>query len=141
MWQMEMTRGRERQQVSSVAPIYVVFAYVSFELTRSLKDVFKAVFCLNYMVVVFCVVCSTADRPCDCFSNMERLFKILIIGDPTVGKTSFVQRYVNDTFRRDYKGTIGVDFALKVVTWSDTETIKLQLWDIAGKVNNTATLL
>ena len=64
---------------------------------------------------------------------MERLFKILIIGDPTVGKTSFVQRYVNDTFRRDYKGTIGVNFALKVVTWSDMETIKLQLWDIAGK--------
>jgi hypothetical protein len=39
--------------------------------------------------------------------SVERLFKIIIIGDPTVGKTSFVQRYVNDMFRRDYKGTIG----------------------------------
>ena len=64
---------------------------------------------------------------------MERLFKVLIIGDPTVGKTSFVHRYVNDIFRPDYKGTIGVDFALKVVRWSDEEILKLQIWDIAGE--------
>lgn len=37
----------------------------------------------------------------------EILFKVIIIGDPTVGKTSFVQRYVNDSYRRDYKMTIG----------------------------------
>ncbi|XP_069192606.1 ras-related protein Rab-7L1 isoform X1 [Procambarus clarkii] len=63
----------------------------------------------------------------------ERLFKVIIIGDPTVGKTSFVQRYVQDSFRRDYKGTVGVDFALKILKWSDSETVKLQLWDIAGQ--------
>lgn len=63
----------------------------------------------------------------------ERLFKVIIIGDPTVGKTSFVQRYVQDSFRRDYKGTVGVDFALKILKWSESETIKLQLWDIAGQ--------
>ena len=38
---------------------------------------------------------------------MEKLFKIIIIGDPTVGKTSFVNRYVHNSYRRDYKGTIG----------------------------------
>lgn len=37
----------------------------------------------------------------------EILFKVIIIGDPTVGKTSLVQRYVNDAYRRDYKMTIG----------------------------------
>jgi Ras-related protein Rab-7L1 len=63
----------------------------------------------------------------------EKLFKVIIIGDPTVGKTSFVQRYVQNSYKRDYKGTVGVDFALKVVKWSDTRTVKLQLWDIAGK--------
>ena len=63
----------------------------------------------------------------------EKLFKVIIIGDPTVGKTSFVQRYVQDTFKRDYKGTVGVDFALKILRWSDTQTVKLQLWDIAGR--------
>ncbi|XP_069696085.1 ras-related protein Rab-7L1-like [Periplaneta americana] len=63
----------------------------------------------------------------------ERLFKVIIIGDPTVGKTSFVQKYTQNAFRKDYKGTVGVDFALKVVKWSDTEVIKVQLWDIAGQ--------
>ncbi|XP_069684392.1 ras-related protein Rab-7L1-like [Periplaneta americana] len=63
----------------------------------------------------------------------EKLFKVLIVGDTTVGKTSFVQRYVQNTFRKDYKGTVGVDFALKVVKWSDSTTVKLQMWDIAGQ--------
>ncbi|CAL8084181.1 unnamed protein product [Orchesella dallaii] len=63
----------------------------------------------------------------------EKLFKVIIIGDPTVGKTSFVQRYVQGSFKRDYKGTVGVDFALKVFKWSESQTIRLQLWDIAGQ--------
>lgn len=50
-----------------------------------------------------------------------------------MGKTSFVQRYVENTYKRDYKGTVGVDFALKILKWSETQTIKLQLWDIAGE--------
>jgi len=63
----------------------------------------------------------------------EVLFKVIIIGDPTVGKTSFVRRYVQDKFTRDYKGTVGVDFALKIIKWSDKQVVKLQLWDIAGQ--------
>jgi len=62
----------------------------------------------------------------------EKLFKVIIIGDPGVGKTSFIRRYVQNAFRGDYKATIGVDFALKIVRWSENQTIKLQLWDIAG---------
>ncbi|KAK6177566.1 hypothetical protein SNE40_015642 [Patella caerulea] len=68
----------------------------------------------------------------------ELLFKVIIIGDPTVGKTSFVQRYVNNSYRKDYKMTIGVDFALKVIKWSDNRNIKLQLWDIAGQERFTS---
>lgn len=49
----------------------------------------------------------------------EILFKVIIIGDPTVGKTSFVQRYVNDAYRRDYKMTIGgKDLWIKGAGWS-----------------------
>lgn len=62
----------------------------------------------------------------------EKLFKVIIIGDPTVGKTAFVKRYVQKSYSREYKGTVGVDFALKIIKVSETETIKLQLWDIAG---------
>ena len=50
-----------------------------------------------------------------------------------MGKTSFAQRYANDTFRGDYKGTVGVDFALKVLRVSGDTLVKLQLWDVAGE--------
>lgn len=63
----------------------------------------------------------------------EKLFKIIIVGDPTVGKTAFVQRYVSNIFKKEFKGTVGVDFSLKILNYSEFQTIKLQLWDIAGR--------
>ncbi|KFO78378.1 Ras-related protein Rab-7L1 [Cuculus canorus] len=68
----------------------------------------------------------------------DRMFKVLVVGDATVGKTSLVQRYANDSFNRHYKSTVGVDFALKVVQWSESETVRLQLWDIAGQERFTS---
>lgn len=61
----------------------------------------------------------------------EHLYKILVIGDLGVGKTSIIKRYVHHNFSPNYRATIGVDFALKVLSW-DQETVRLQLWDIAG---------
>lgn len=62
----------------------------------------------------------------------DLLFKILVIGDLGTGKTSIIKRYVHQFFSQHYRATIGVDFALKVLTWDDNTTIRLQLWDIAG---------
>lgn len=62
----------------------------------------------------------------------EHLYKVLVIGDLGVGKTSIIRRYVHQTFSSNYRATIGVDFALKVLNW-DSETVRLQLWDIAGE--------
>jgi len=70
--------------------------------------------------------------------NESVILKILIIGDPCVGKTSFVQRYVNGTFHKNYKGTIGVDFALKIIKSPTGGTVKLQLWDVAGQERYTS---
>lgn len=63
----------------------------------------------------------------------DQLLKVVVIGDVTVGKTSLIQRYVNNTYKEGYKATIGVDFSLKQIRWSNTCSIKLQLWDIAGQ--------
>lgn len=66
----------------------------------------------------------------------EHLYKILVIGDIGTGKTSIIQRYVHNTFSANYKSTIGVDFALKVLNIQDGDVnnkIRLQLWDIAGQ--------
>ncbi|XP_043560726.1 ras-related protein Rab-38-like [Chiloscyllium plagiosum] len=63
----------------------------------------------------------------------EYLFKVLVIGDLGVGKTSIIKRYVHQIFSQHYRATIGVDFALKVLHWEEDTIIRLQLWDIAGQ--------
>ncbi|XP_078727797.1 ras-related protein Rab-7L1 [Lampetra fluviatilis] len=70
--------------------------------------------------------------------HVDRLFKVLVVGDPVVGKTSFVQRFVHDVYTRHYRATVGVDFALKIIQWSETETVRLQLWDVAGQERFTS---
>ncbi|KAH7828348.1 Rab32A3 [Monocercomonoides exilis] len=63
----------------------------------------------------------------------EYLLKILVVGDLGVGKTSLIQRYVHNIFNREYKTTIGVDFAYKLIQLDQTRVVRLQLWDIAGQ--------
>lgn len=63
----------------------------------------------------------------------NHLYKILVIGDLGTGKTSIIKRYVHSFFSQNYRATIGVDFALKVLNWDENTVIRLQLWDIAGQ--------
>lgn len=65
--------------------------------------------------------------------QIELLYKVLVVGDVSTGKTSFIKRYVHNIFSASYKSTIGVDFALKAIMWNDHTNIRLQLWDIAGQ--------
>lgn len=66
-------------------------------------------------------------------SRKEHLFKILIIGDSSAGKTSFIRRYVHQLFSNHYKATIGIDFAIKTLEYDKNTIIRLHLWDIAGQ--------
>jgi Ras-related protein Rab-7A len=65
-------------------------------------------------------------------------FKIIIIGDSCVGKTSLARRYVNNTFYESYKSTIGVDFLSKTIKMNK-KILNLQLWDTAGSERFRAT--
>ncbi|CAD6187547.1 unnamed protein product [Caenorhabditis auriculariae] len=59
-------------------------------------------------------------------------YKILVIGDPGTGKTSIIRRFVHNVFTANYKATIGVDFALKVLALDENSVVHLQIWDISG---------
>ena len=48
-----------------------------------------------------------------------KVFKVLILGDSGTGKTALVRRSVHDFFTEGYRSTIGVDFSLKVLRWSE----------------------
>ena len=60
------------------------------------------------------------------------MFKVVIIGNTHVGKTSLMMRYADDTFRTKHISTIGVDFKIVNVKIGDT-CVKLQIWDTAGQ--------
>ena len=65
-------------------------------------------------------------------SSQIENYKIVIIGDHYVGKTSILSRYKNEVFEKEYDQTVGIDFLTKNVFLEDT-TIRLILWDIAGQ--------
>ncbi|MHA1626675.1 MAG: GTP-binding protein [Candidatus Asgardarchaeia archaeon] len=60
------------------------------------------------------------------------LFKVIVIGDGMVGKTSLTLRFSQGTFREQYLMTIGVEFAIKVIKVNDSY-LKLQIWDTGGQ--------
>jgi len=62
----------------------------------------------------------------------EQLYKVLVIGDYAVGKTSIIRRYCEGYFTPNYKLTVGVDFAVKDIMVDDQTKVTLQLWDVAG---------
>ncbi|KAM6287787.1 EF-hand calcium-binding domain-containing protein 4B isoform 2-T3 [Spheniscus humboldti] len=84
---------------------------------------------------------STREQPVgkETLSNEERinsvpdhLFKIIFVGNSSVGKTSFLRRFCEDRFFPGTAATIGVDYNVKTIT-VDNSQVALQLWDTAGQ--------
>ncbi len=60
------------------------------------------------------------------------IFKILVTGEGAAGKTSLLQRYVDDKFDESNVLTVGVDFFTKKVVF-DNAVCLFQLWDLGGQ--------
>jgi Ras-related protein Rab-6A len=59
-------------------------------------------------------------------------YKLVFLGDQSVGKTSIITRFMYDKFDNNYQATIGIDFLSKTMYLED-RTVRLQLWDTAGQ--------
>ncbi|KAF6334071.1 RAB6A, member RAS oncogene family [Rhinolophus ferrumequinum] len=66
------------------------------------------------------------------FGNPLRKFKLVFLGEQSVGKTSLITRFMYDSFDNTYQATIGIDFLSKTMYLED-RTMRLQLWDTAGQ--------
>ena len=60
------------------------------------------------------------------------LFRICLLGDAGVGKTSILTRFCDNTFKESYNNTIGVDFRLVTLKYKDIIS-KVHIWDTAGQ--------
>eukprot|EP00906_Rhabdomonas_costata_P006810 RCo009868 len=67
----------------------------------------------------------------DTFENLQ--FKLIVLGDGAVGKTSLIMRFCEDSFKQSYKQTIGLDFFIKQVVLPGNVHVTLQIWDIGGQ--------
>jgi len=66
------------------------------------------------------------------YANPMKKFKLVFLGEQSVGKTSLITRFMYDSFDNTYQATIGIDFLSKTMYLED-RTVRLQLWDTAGQ--------
>ena len=62
------------------------------------------------------------------------LFRLIVVGDSGVGKSCFVQQFLDGTVRETHDVTVGVEFGSKNIKVAGKE-IKMQVWDTAGQEN------
>ncbi len=58
--------------------------------------------------------------------------KIIIVGDPNVGKSNIINQFTDLIYNESYISTIGIDFKIREIEIDDI-VLKLQLWDTAGQ--------
>uniref|UniRef100_A0A673GJK4 EF-hand calcium-binding domain-containing protein 4B-like n=1 Tax=Sinocyclocheilus rhinocerous TaxID=307959 RepID=A0A673GJK4_9TELE len=65
-------------------------------------------------------------------SGPDRLFKIVLVGNSSVGKTSLLRRFCDNFFHSGTCATVGIDYSVKTLT-VDNSQVALQMWDTAGQ--------
>ena len=67
------------------------------------------------------------------YSSLHKyIFRICLLGDSGVGKTSLLTRYCDEVFKEKYSNTIGVDFRVVTLKFKDI-LAKVHIWDTAGQ--------
>ena len=61
------------------------------------------------------------------------LYKVLLLGDSSVGKSCLLLRFCDNVFQEAHLTTIGLDFRLKTINLDNNRKVKIQIWDTAGE--------
>lgn len=118
-----------RETLSFVLTPLIKFSWPPYQFTRSALITFTVFSCLQLTFLPFQMAGGgdpkwqkdAADQ------NFDYMFKLLIIGNSSVGKTSFLFRYADDSFTSAFVSTVGIDFKVKTVFRHD-KRVKLQIW-------------
>ncbi|XP_070709698.1 EF-hand calcium-binding domain-containing protein 4B [Pempheris klunzingeri] len=62
----------------------------------------------------------------------DRLFKVVLVGNSSVGKTSLLRSFCEGCFHPSTTATVGIDYSVKTLTL-DNMQVAMQLWDTAGQ--------
>ena len=61
------------------------------------------------------------------------LFKVVLVGESGVGKTSIITQFIDQTFQEDIQSTTGGTFSTKSVVCDGGKVLKFEIWDTAGQ--------
>jgi len=63
----------------------------------------------------------------------ESIYKVIVIGDPAVGKTSLLTKFATNKFEEKYLPTVGVNILKEVINLEEQSVVNLMFWDVAGQ--------
>ncbi|XP_039517610.1 EF-hand calcium-binding domain-containing protein 4A [Pimephales promelas] len=75
---------------------------------------------------------SQSEKSARASGDTQRVFKVVFLGNSSVGKSSFIHQYCSGHFPNNMASTVGVDFQVRSVML-DSTPVALQLWDTAGQ--------
>jgi len=64
---------------------------------------------------------------------MVKQYKVLVVGEGAVGKTSIATRYTTGGFKESHLMTVGANFMLKNLEMESGDVVRLSIWDTAGQ--------
>ena len=68
----------------------------------------------------------------DLGKNIYR-YNVILVGDCSVGKTSIINRFIDNRFNRNLKNTINIEFRIKSIKYDSNTVIDLKIWDTCGE--------
>lgn len=79
---------------------------------------------------------SSVDRSIMDYSTQTEIrhfFKLIVLGNVSVGKTSILRQFVEEKFDEKYECTISADFCVKTMLIDDNTWVEMNIWDTCGQ--------